>query len=133
MDTFERYFQMLRLFLPKDQRDDIIRELSGEIRSQVADKEAELGRPLSPDEQAAVIGQYGHPLLIVARYRPQRSLIGPVVFPYYWLVLKVVVGLMVAGHIIVAVVLLAGGAPLEQIGRSWTRSGSTACSARAVR
>lgn len=116
MDLFDDYFRTLRIFLPKDQRDDIIRELSEELRSQVADKEAALGRPLRADEQAAIIGQYGHPLLTAARYRPQRYLVGPVLFPYYWLVLKVAIGLVVAGHVIGGIVLLASGASFAEMG-----------------
>ena len=117
MDLFDRYFRTLRIFLPKDQRDDIIRELSEEIRAQVGEKEAGLGRPLSAEERTAIIGQYGHPLLTAARYRPGRHLIGPIVFPYYWLVLKVIIALVVAGHVIGAVVLLAGGASFGQMGQ----------------
>jgi hypothetical protein len=98
MDLLDSYIRTLRIFLPRDQRDDIIREITEEIREQVADKEAELGRPLTADEQTAVIGQYGHPMLMAARYRPQQHLIGPLVFPYYWLVLRVVIGLVVLGH-----------------------------------
>jgi hypothetical protein len=110
MNVIDRYFRTLRVLLPKDQRDDIIRELSEEVRAQVSDREAELGRPLTADEQAAIVGQYGHPLLTAARYRPTRYLIGPIVFPHYWLALKIVIGLMVAGHLIGALVMLAGGA-----------------------
>lgn len=115
MDIFDRYFQMLRLLLPKDQRDDIVRELSGEIRTQVADKEAELGRPMSVTEQVGLIRQYGHPLVIAARYRPQRYLIGPVVFPYYWLALKILLALVFLGYIIASVIALLPDAPPEAI------------------
>lgn len=116
MDVFDSYFRTLRIFLPKDQRDDIIRELSEEIRSQVADKEAALGRPLNATEQSEIISQYGHPLLTAARYRPQHHLIGPVVFPYYWIILKVVLGLIVVGHLVGAMVMLANGALVSQSG-----------------
>ncbi|MGH9382794.1 MAG: hypothetical protein ACRD2N_00660 [Vicinamibacterales bacterium] len=116
MDVIDGYFRTLRLFLPTNQRDDIIRELSEEVRSQVADKEAALGRPLNADEQAAIIAQYGHPLLTAARYWPQRYLIGPVIFPYYWSVLKVVLGLIAAVHVIGGIVMLANGAALGQMG-----------------
>ena len=118
MDVIDRYFRTLRVLLPKDQRDDIIRELSEEVRSQVAEREAALGRPLTADEQAALVGQYGHPLLTAARYRPTRYLIGPIVFPHYWLALKVVIGLMVGGHLIGALVMLAGGATTNTLGAS---------------
>ena len=95
MDLLDRYVRTLRLLLPKKQREDIIRELSEEIREQVAQKEEGLGRPLSADEWAAVVGQYGHPLLIAARYRPQRYLVGPVVYPYYVMVLQAALALTV--------------------------------------
>ena len=117
MTVIDRYFRTLRLFLPKNQRDDILRELSEEVQAQVADKEAALGRALDADEQAAIVRQYGHPLLTAARYRPQRHLIGPVVFPYFWIALKIALGLVVAGHAIGAVVLLGGGAPPAQLGQ----------------
>jgi hypothetical protein len=118
MDLLDSYIRTLHIFLPRDQRDDIIRELTEEIRAQVADKEAELGRPLTTDEQTAVIGQYGHPMLMAARYRPQQHLVGPLIFPYYWLVLRVVIGLVVLGHAIAAAVLAAGGASWVEIGQA---------------
>ncbi len=98
MDVIEGYFRTLRIFLPKGQRDDIIRELSGEVQSQVAEKAAALGRPLNSAEQASIISQYGHPMLTAARYWPQRYLIGPIVFPYYWIVLKIALALVAVGH-----------------------------------
>jgi hypothetical protein len=116
MDAFDSYFQTLRLFLPRDQRDDIIRELSEELRSQASEKEAQLGRPLSEDERAAIIGQYGHPLLTAGRYWPQRYLIGPVLFPYYWAVLKVVLAMIAIAHVVGAAVMLANGRALGDLG-----------------
>lgn len=126
MDIIDRYLQTLRMLLPRIQRDDIIRELSEEIEEQVAAKEAALGRRLGPDEQAAIVAQYGHPLLTAARYRPQRHLIGPVVFPYYWNVLKVALALVGIGHVLGGAVLLAGGASLAQIGQLVESAAATA-------
>ena len=126
MDVIDGYFRTLRIFLPKDQRDDIIRELSEEVQSQVAEREAALGRSLNPDEEAAIISQYGHPLVTAARYRPQRHLIGPIVFPYYWIVLKIALGLVALGHVIGAIVLLAGGAPPAQMGQILENAVTTA-------
>jgi hypothetical protein len=118
MDLLNSYVRMLRLILPKAERDDIVRELGEEIRSQAAEREAELGRPLNVDEQAALLKQYGHPLLTAARYRPQRYLIGPIVFPYFWLALKVVGGLVLAGHIVGGIVLFGRDPSLQQIGEA---------------
>jgi hypothetical protein len=116
MDVIDRYLRTLRFFLPKDQRDDIIRELSEELDAQVAAQEAALGRELAPAERAAIVGQYGHPLLTAARYWPQRSLIGPVVFPYYWIALRLAVALVVIGHAIGAGFLLADDVPTAPFG-----------------
>jgi hypothetical protein len=121
MDVIDKYFHRLRLFLPKDQRDDIIHELSGEVRAQAAAEEDRLGRPLTRDEQAALIAHFGHPMLLAARYWPQRHVIGPVFYPYYWLVLRVALGLAIAAHVIAALVLMATGNPWADVGRSFTR------------
>ena len=88
MELLDRYLQAVRLYLPRTQQDDILRELSEDIRSQADDKEAALGRPLNEDEEAALLRQYGHPILLAARYRPQRPLIGPVILPFYWFAIK---------------------------------------------
>jgi hypothetical protein len=116
MDAFDQYFRTLRLLLPRGERDDIVRELSEEIRAQAAELEAERGRPLTPDEQAALLAQLGHPFVTAARYRPSRSLIGPLVFPFYKLLMQVVLALTAAGHVIAAIVLVASGRPLADVG-----------------
>ena len=98
MELLDRYLGVLRLFLPRRQRDDIVREISEEIHDQILNTEGRLGRRLTVDDQAEVIGRYGHPLVTAARYRPQQHLIGPIVFPYYWMALKFVLALMLFGH-----------------------------------
>ena len=116
MILLQRYLRTLQLFLPKAQREDIIRELSEEIETDIAEQERELGRSLRAEEEAAIIGKYGHPLLAAARYRRQQYLIGPLMFPYYWLLLRVVLVLMLAGHVIGGAILLANGAGWSQVG-----------------
>ena len=90
MELINRYLQAVRFWLPKKQRDDIIAELSEEIRSQVEERERETGRKLGDPEIAAVLKRLGPPATAANRYLPQRSLIGPAVFPTYLLVLKIV-------------------------------------------
>ncbi len=52
MDLLDRYLQAVKFWLPKNQKQDIIAELSEDIRSQVEDREAELGRKLNESELA---------------------------------------------------------------------------------
>ena len=118
MELLDRYIRVLRLFLPRRQRDDIVREISEEIHEQILDKEGTLGRRLTVDEEAEVIGRLGHPLVTAARYRPQQHLIGPIVFPYYWIALKVVLALMLFGHAVSFAVVVSDTRSFLAVGQA---------------
>jgi hypothetical protein len=90
MELLDRYLQAVRFWLPKAQQQDIIAELSEDLRSQIEEKEAMLGRPLNETEIEAILKQRGRPALVANRYLPQQSLIGPMLFPIYVFVMKVV-------------------------------------------
>ena len=81
MELLDRYLQAVKAFLPKKRQADILSELSENILAQIEDKEAELGRPLNEDEQAAILKQHGHPVIVASRYTTRQHLIGPVMFP----------------------------------------------------
>lgn len=121
MELVERYLQAVKFALPKAQRDDVLRELSDEILSQVEEKQAALGRPLTEDEQAALLKQIGNPALVAGRYRKQQYLIGPMVFPIYWIVLRwvlvAVVFAMSVGSVMLAVTGAGMGAALGSLAR----------------
>src|SRR5580700_1450571 len=89
-ELLDRYLQAVRYWLPKAQQQDIIAELSEDLHSQIEEKETALGRSLNEAEIEAILKQRGRPVLVANRYLPQRSLIGPVLFPIYCFVMKVV-------------------------------------------
>jgi hypothetical protein len=89
MELLDRYLQAVRFWLPKAQQEDIIAELSSDLRSQIDDRETELGRPLDDAELETILRKCGSPILVASRYRPQTQLIGPALFPIYLFVLKV--------------------------------------------
>lgn len=117
MDLVERYLQAVEPMLPRAERADILRELAENIHSQMQDKEAELGRPLQENEQAAVLKTHGNPLLVASRYRraPMQQLIGPAVFPFYWFVVKTLFWIAVGVSTLNAIALLASGEPVRQL------------------
>jgi hypothetical protein len=90
MELLDRYLQAVRFWLPKSQQEDIITELSSDLRSQIDDRETELGRSLDNAELEEILRRCGSPILVASRYRPQTQLIGPALFPIYLFVLKVV-------------------------------------------
>ena len=120
MEFLDRYLKAVRSYLPDEQKDDIINELSENIRSQVEEKEAELGRPLNESESEAILKQHGHPLIVAGRYRQDhrrfafgREWIGPVLFPFYAKVLSFNLGITSAVLLIIFAALMAAGQPLS--------------------
>jgi hypothetical protein len=83
MELLDQYLQAVQFFLPKKQKADIIAELSEDLRSQIEEKEAELGRTLTDSELEALLKRCGSPWEVASRYLPQRYLIGPTLFPAY--------------------------------------------------
>ena len=88
MELIDRYLQAVKFWLPKNQRQDIIAELSEYLRSQFEERESALGRKLTDGDVEQMLKQRGRPLLVAENYLPQKSLIGPVLFPAYRFVLK---------------------------------------------
>ena len=116
MELLAKYLQDVRSYLPREQQDDILKELSDNILSQMEDKEAALGRPLTAAEQEAIIKQHGTPLTVAGRYQldPRsvafgRQLIGPVLYPFYIRVLGIALGVSLLVHLAVAFALYATG------------------------
>jgi hypothetical protein len=110
MELLDRYLQAVKKHLPWQRQDDILAELRANLESQLEDKEAELGRPLTDDEAEAWLKQMGPPLQVAARYQPQQYLIGPCLFPIYLYVLKFASLLALIVYSVVSAVLVFAGA-----------------------
>jgi hypothetical protein len=129
-DLLDRYLQAVGFWLPKAQQRDIIAELSEDLHSQIEEKETELGRSLNDAEIDDILKQRGRPLLVANRYLPQRSLIGPVLFPIYLFVLKMVAAFYLVPWILVWIGMMAfsasyraehsSGGWLGAIGSAWS-------------
>jgi hypothetical protein len=124
MQLLERYLQAVKFWLPKEQKEDIIAELSEDIRSQIDEREAALGRKLNEPEMESILKQRGRPILVANRYLPQEHLIGPVLFPIYRLVLKVVMLCYVAPWTVtwIALLIFNSGYAAKFVGHSWVEA-----------
>ena len=130
MDLIDRYLTAIRWNLPRAANaDDVIAELRDLIASRIEDREESLGRALTDKEISTLLRDFGHPLVVAARYGTQQHLIGPDLFPFYWFSLKVVLALSVALLILSGVGdIVFGGNPLRSLAqRSAARGGR--CSA----
>ncbi len=89
MELLDRYLESVRKYLPWERQDDIIAELRANLEAQLEDRESELGRSLTDEEMKEWLKQIGPPIVVASRFQPQRYLIGPSLFPIYWLVLRI--------------------------------------------
>ena len=89
-DLLARYLQAVGFWLPRATKKDILAEISEDLHSQIEDRAASLNRPLDDAEIAEILKQRGRPVVVAGTFLPQRQLIGPVLFPIYVFVLKIV-------------------------------------------
>ncbi|BCS34104.1 hypothetical protein TBR22_A33330 [Luteitalea sp. TBR-22] len=107
MTLVERYLNAVRFFLPHRDQDDIVRELSENLSSEMEDRSQALGRDLSEPEVADILRRHGHPALVASRFAPRQHLIGPVVFPIYLFALKLGLGAALVVTVVLAVITSA--------------------------
>lgn len=88
MNLLERYLQAIGQYLPPSTRQDTLAELRANLLSQMDDRAEELNRPLTDAEVADILRAHGKPEQVALRYLPQRSLIGPTIFPFYLFTLR---------------------------------------------
>jgi hypothetical protein len=112
MDILESYLRAVKRCLPRAQSDDIIKELSDDLRSQIEEQQSALGRPFNDKEMMAFFKQHGDPMTVARRYRQDRrslslgwELIGPELFPMYLMMLSFNLTLKIAAVIVVSLLI----------------------------
>ena len=117
MTLTERYLKAVAAQLPKASREDIVAELRDAIQTRMEDREEELGRPLTEDDEEAVLREFGHPLSVAARYGsgPQQ-VVGPELYPWWMFGVKVGLMALVCITVIGAIVRVLVGD--EEVGRA---------------
>src|SRR5690606_241861 len=76
-DVIESYVRDVARFLPRDKRSDVALELRELLHDELAGKAAAAGR--APDRALAMelLGDFGRPAQVAARYQPRNPLIDP--------------------------------------------------------
>ena len=118
MDMLEDYLRAVSRLLPKAKREDIIAELRDEILTRIESRESELGSTLTPDETEQLLRDFGHPIVVAARYRdePQYS-VGPALYPFWIFAVRLAVILELVISAIVFFGRIVGGAnPAQAFG-----------------
>ncbi len=118
MDMLEDYLRAVSRLLPRAKREDIIAELRDEILTRIESRESELGRTLMPDETEQLLRDFGHPIVVAARYRdePQYS-VGPALYPFWIFAVRLAIILELLISAIVFFGRIVGGAnPAQAFG-----------------
>jgi hypothetical protein len=112
MEILESYLRAVKRCLPRAQSNDIIKELSDDLRSQLEEQQAAMGRPLTDEELMAFFKQHGDPMTVARRYRQDHrslslgwELIGPELFPMYLMLLSFNLTLTVASVAVVSLII----------------------------
>ena len=88
MDLLDRYLAAVRRNLPSSKADDITAELRDVLLERAEAREEALDRSLGKAEWEGLLTEFGHPLVVAARYREKQSLVGPELYPFYLYSLK---------------------------------------------
>lgn len=121
MDLLERYLQAVGRHLPANGKKDTLAELRANLLAQIEAREEESGHSLTEDEVATILERHGMPVLVATQYMPQQYLIGPGLFPIYWITMKRSLPLLVLAYAAVQAVplIVHGGSgfdPMAAVG-----------------
>jgi len=103
MNLIERYVSEIGKKLPRKSRTDIETEIRSTLEDMLEERSAQAGRPADDEMVKELLRQYGAPAKVAATYRPEQYLIGPKLFPFFWMVLQIV------GAVLVAVTIIGTG------------------------
>jgi len=91
IELVDRYLHAVRFWLPKTERqEEMLAELADDLRSQIEERESELGRRLENKEVSEILKRCGAPMVVATRLAPKKYVIGPTLYPIYTFVLKMV-------------------------------------------
>jgi hypothetical protein len=92
MELIDRYLHAIRPWLPlRAPRDEILRELSEDIRCEVDERRGERAE-IPEAELVALLKARGHPMAVAARFGAGEALVGPQFYPVFRLVATIALG-----------------------------------------
>lgn len=96
MNLIDRYVAEFGKNLPLLKgREDIEKELRSTLEDMLEDRAGQAGRPRDEAMEIELLKEYGSPQKVAATYNPQPYLIGPRMFPFFLMVLKIVITVVV--------------------------------------
>ncbi len=117
MNLIQRYVHEVGNHLPVTQRVDIEAELQSMIVDMLEEENKKTGQPTSEAAVLDVLRKLGSPEKVAASYRPADYLIGPELYPYFLLALRIGLLAVLVVFVVIAVVrIITGDLSWQQFG-----------------
>lgn len=112
MKLIDRYVVEVGKHLPLVKgRRDMENELRSTLEDMLEDRAQKAGRPADEEMEIELLKEYGAPQTIAQTYNPHPYLIGPRLFPFFVMVLKIVVSVVTVVLLVLTGVKIASIAP----------------------
>ncbi len=90
MNLIERYVREIGRRLPPKNRSDIEKEIRSALEDMLEDRSKKESRAIDEEMTIQVLKEYGKPEKVAASYQSERYLVGPQLFPTFWMIVKIV-------------------------------------------
>jgi hypothetical protein len=94
MPLLEKYLMEIGKNLPRRNRLDLQTEIRSTIEDMLDDRAQQTGLPVDNTMIEDVLKEYGSPTKVAAAYHPTRFLIGPQMYPFFLMVVKIVLSVL---------------------------------------
>jgi hypothetical protein len=89
-NLIDRYIAEIGKHLPAKNRADIQKEIRSTLEDMLEERSRKAGREADEEMVVDLLQEFGKPERVAASYAPERQLIGPQLYPFYLMVLKIV-------------------------------------------
>jgi hypothetical protein len=90
MNLLDKYISEVGKHLPRRSRVDLQTEIRSNLEDMLDDRSQAAGKPVDDDMIREVLGEYGAPSKVAEAYQHTRYLIGPRMYPFFLMVVKIV-------------------------------------------
>jgi len=102
MNLIDKYVAEVGRHLPLLKgREDIEKELKSTLEDMLEDRAGQAGHPRDEALEIELLKEYGSPQKVASTYNPHPFLIGPRLFPFFLMVLKIVITVVVAVLVVI--------------------------------
>lgn len=113
MNLIDKYVAEVGKHLPLLKgREDVEKELKSTLEDMLEDKAEQAGRPRDEAMEIELLKEYGSPQRIASSYNPHPYLIGPRMFPFFLMVLKIVLTVVIVIMLVLSSIKAVTAFPL---------------------